>query len=99
VKVDSESAVKTVNLGREIGSGSVSLSDTGEELDDPDPYDLRRGVTNIVPAIVNVKTFLDGGNRSFMLMWRVRGTAGGRTIDSAFMLSAEEGRVIPSGVP
>jgi hypothetical protein len=98
VNIDSESDVKTVNLGREIGSGSISPSDAGEELDDPDPDDLCRGVTNTVPAILNVNTFLDGGNKSFILMWRVRGTAGGR-ISSAFMLSADEGRVSPSGVP
>jgi len=35
VCVDSESAVKIVNLGKEIGSGSVSISSTGEELEDP----------------------------------------------------------------
>jgi hypothetical protein len=99
VKVDSESAVNTVNLGKEIGSGSVSPSDTGEELDDPDPYDLRRGVINIVPVILNVNTFLDGGSRSFMLMWMVRGAAGGRTFESTSTLRAEEGRVSPSGVP
>jgi len=68
VCVDSESAVKIVNLGKEIGSGSVSISSTGEELEDPDPYDLRRGVTSIVPAILNVNTFLAGGSKSFMLM-------------------------------
>lgn len=66
MEVDSESAVKTVNFGSEIGSGSVSPSEMGDELEEPN--DLGRGVTKMVPEILNVKMFLDGGRRSFMLM-------------------------------
>lgn len=94
----SESAVKTVNFGNEIGSGSDSPSDVGEELRDPDPLGLWRGVTKMVPETLNVNTFLEGGSKSLILIWMVRGTAGGLSPGAASTLFLEGGRVSSSGV-
>lgn len=55
--------------------------------------DPRRGTTRIVPLIVKLNTFLDGGRRSFMFTWIFSGTEGGRASDMG-----EKGGVFGSGV-